>query len=655
MERTGAAEHGPGGLGMDRSFVLALLVLVSACVSGCGSANNFFAVPTAPATTTTTTATAAPAPVVAPPAQTVVSGTAHAGQTPISGAHVYLYAIGTSSYGGPATSVLDGSITGSSDAYGGYVVSNSVGGFSIASNAVNCGAGNQVYLLISGGSAGANPNSAIGLMAPVGACPLSASATSVWVNEVSTVATAYALSAYASDATHIASPGSALALTGLANALATVGNLYDNTTGHALAATPAGNGAVPQSTINTLANILASCVGTGGPASQQCSTLFTAAAAGGGTLIDTASAAISIAHNPSTGVSQLWTLQSQSSATFQPALATAPTSWILPVSYSGGGLNAPAGLAIDAAGNVWTANSNASTVTELSPLGVPANTNGFTGGGLNQPYSIAIDKQGNVWAVNTFSNSLSELSATGQALSPASGYTGGGLYYPFGIALDAAGSVWVGNGYDHASFLSHFDSTGVSFLAAGVPDGVAGELGDIQIDGVGNLWASGLDASSLIRLSTTNVPIPAVYPTGALGKVQGEAIDGSGNVWVSGAASGTLGEFSSTGQVLTTITSGGGLNQNRFLSIDGAGNVWTPSYAPSGVVSEFTKTGLPLAPDGFTIAPGNSGLWAAAIDGSGNVWVTTQDTNVLELVGAAAPVVTPVVEAVTTNRLGVRP
>ncbi len=640
---------------MHRSFVLALLA--SVFLSGCGSGNNFFAVPTAPVTptTTTTTTTTTAAPVIPLPVPTAVTGTAYAGQTPITGAHVYLFAIGTSSYGGASTSVLNGSVTGYSDALGGYVLSSSVGGFSIASSAVNCATGNQVYLLVSGGSAGATPNSAIGLMAPVGACPLAASATSVSVNEVSTVATAYALAAYASDATHISSPSSALALTGLANALATVGNLYNNTTGQALATTPAGNGSVPQATIDTLANILTSCVGTGGPTSQQCGTLFTAAATGGAALTDTASAAISIAHHPNTGVNQLFALQSQSSAIFQPALANAPTSWILPVSFAGGGLNEPAGLAIDSAGNVWAANSNATTVTELSPLGVPANANGFTGGGLNQAYSIAIDQQGNVWAVNTFGNSLSELSSTGQPISPAAGYTGGGLYYPFGIAIDAAGSVWVGNGYDHASYLSHFAATGTPLVATGMVDGISGEIGDLQLDGAGNLWASGLDASSLVTFSTTNPMTPAVFSTAALGRVQGEAIDGSGNVWVSGAANGTLGKFSSSGQVITTITKAGGLNQNRFVAVDGAGQIWTPDSAPGGTVSEFTSAGVAVASAGYSVAPLSSGLWAVAIDGSGNVWLSTQDTNVLELVGAAAPVVTPLVQAATTNQLGARP
>ena len=642
---------------MHRSVVCAFLAFLSVLASGCGSANSFFAVPTATSTTsTTTTASSGPAPVIAPPAQTVVTGTARAGQTPIAGAHVYLYAIGTSGYGGPSTSVLDGLLTGYSDARGGYILSDSVGGFSIPSNAVNCGAGNEAYLLISGGSAGAGPNSAIGLVAPVGACPLSASATSIWVNEASTVVTAFALSAYASDAIHISSPSSALALTGLANALATVGNLYDNTSGQALAATPGGNGTVPRGTINTLANILASCVGTGGPSSSQCSTLFAATAGSGAAPTDTATAAMNIAHYPANSVSQLFGLQSQSSATFQPALANGPSSWILPVSYTGGGLNQPAGLAIDAAGNVWAANSNANTLSELSPLGVPANPNGFTGGGLNEPFSVAIDRQGNVWTANTSGNSLSKFSGGGQPLSPAAGFTGGGLYFPFGIAVDAAGSVWVGNLYDKAtSYLSHFDSTGAPIAAAGIADGVMGEIGDVQLDGAGDLWVTGLDSGSLIRIPTTSTPVPTVYSTGVLTKVQGEAIDAAGKLWVSGASTGTFGEFSNTGHSLGTNVAGGGLNQNRYLAIDGAGNIWTPSYAPGGVVSEFTNAGLPVAANGFVVAPTSSGLWAAAIDGSGNVWVSTQDANLLELVGAAAPVVTPVVEAAVTNRLGVRP
>jgi hypothetical protein len=45
-----------------------------------------------------------------------------------------------------------------------------------------------------------------------------------------------------------------------------------------------------------------------------------------------------------------------------------------------------------------------------------------------------------------------------------------------------------------------------------------------------------------------------------------------------------------------------------------------------------------------------------AIDGSGDVWVTNvADSVLVEFVGAAAPVVTPMVAAVKGNTLGARP
>ena len=87
------------------------------------------------------------------------------------------------------------------------------------------------------------------------------------MNEVSTIATAYAIAGYATDATHVSSSGSTLAATGIANAFASVTNLETLNTGVALATTPVangGNGTVPQSEINTLANILASCVNSSG-------------------------------------------------------------------------------------------------------------------------------------------------------------------------------------------------------------------------------------------------------------------------------------------------------------------------------------------------------------------------------------------------------
>jgi hypothetical protein len=51
-----------------------------------------------------------------------------------------------------------------------------------------------------------------------------------------------------------------------------------------------------------------------------------------------------------------------------------------------------------------------------------------------------------------------------------------------------------------------------------------------------------------------------------------------------------------------------------------------------------------------------SSPFSLAIDGSGNVWVSNNTGNsVTEIVGAAAPVVTPLALAVKNNTLGKRP
>jgi hypothetical protein len=130
------------------------------------------------------------------------------------------------------------------------------------------------------------------------------------MNEVSTIATAYALAGFATDAVHVSSSGTTLGLQGLANAFANVPNLETLGTGVATTSNVAGTGTVPQLEINTLANILASCVNSTGTVSgptnpTACYTLFTNALSGGASGLqptDTATAAINIAHYPGINV-----------------------------------------------------------------------------------------------------------------------------------------------------------------------------------------------------------------------------------------------------------------------------------------------------------------------------------------------------------------
>ena len=336
---------------------------------------------------------------VAPLSDVALTGLVYGGATPIAGAHVYLFAANTTGYGGAglaasssnaSVSLLSAAETGTSDSVGAYVATGSGGGFSLTGD-YTCTSGQQLYLYALGGG-----NAAAGLMAAIGSCPASGSpAIFATVNEVTTIAAAYSFAGFATDATHVSSSGTALAQVGIANAFANAANLVSLLNGTALATTPSGNGLVPQTEINTLANILASCVNT----ASSCSTLLATATADGtatGTKpTDTATAAINIAHHPSANYSTLNSLASLApifSPTSGGYAGGSINNFSIILVYTGGGLTGGL-VTIDGSGNVWIPNSGfalvpgeaGTSVTKLSSSGYfLSGANGYTGGGLNR-------------------------------------------------------------------------------------------------------------------------------------------------------------------------------------------------------------------------------------------------------------------------------
>jgi IPT/TIG domain len=596
-----------------------------------------------------------------------LKGKVYGGQQPVQGASVYLFAAGTGGNGSGSDSLLT---TGAGmDGSGNYYVTTaSDGTFTITSDYTCPSASAQVYVYSIGGNSGGGTNPAIGLMAAMGGCNALSASTYVVVDEVSTVAVAYALAGYATDPTHISSANSTPAVAGVANAFATVANLETMGTGLALPTTLGGNGTVPQSEINTLANILAGCVNSSGSGSTGCTSLFSNAMNGGTAPTDTATAALNIAHNPGANVATLYGLAA-ASAPFQPALSAAPNDFTVAVSYTGAGMNGPLPVAIDASGNVWLGNTatGANSVSKLSPLGVPiSGSSGYTGGGVVDPFSIAIDDSGNVWTGNVTPNSISELSNTGTPVSGASGYTGGHLNLPNAIAIDGSGNVWVVNNVGQS--LSEFSSTGSPITVSSAYTG--GGLNDpvsLAIDTSGDVWVTDNSISgALSEFNSTGTAITTStgYTGGGLNDPWGLAIDASGNVWTTNSNSDadSLSKFNSSGSPISGSSgyTGGGLNVPEGIAIDGAGNVWvanrggtqtSPPYPPSSI-SEFNSSGVAISPSTGYQAGLNLAL-SLAIDGSGNVWASNYSLNtVTEFVGAASPVVTPVVASLITDSSG---
>jgi sugar lactone lactonase YvrE len=606
------------------------------------------------ATTATTTFT------VAQPGVEIM--TAQSGSYPINGGHVYLYAAATSGYGTAATSLLNSNVLTNNPSNSGedsngnyYVTTGSSGNFSIT-NDYTCTSGSVVYLYLVGGSYGGAANSAIGLLALLGTCPAAGNFVTttpyVYINEVSTIAAAYAMAGFATDATHVSSSGTALAKTGIQNAFATAANLDSISLGLAPTTTPSGNGTVPQTEINTLANILAACINSAGPSSIDCSTLFSNAKSAGSTgttPTDTATAAIYMAHNPGANVAALYGII-PGTPPFAPYLNAQPNSFTIAINFTGGGLNAPDGVAIDASGNIWVANYGGNSVTKLTSTGAAATGSPFTGTGLSGPQGIAIDGSDYVWVTNDYNdqgNSVSKLSSAGVIVSGSPFSTGGSDDVP--IAIDASGNAWVGN--EASSSVAKLDSAGSAVSGSPFTGGGVSWPEAIAFDASGNIWAADYanNGGSITKLTSSGAAVSgSPFTGGNLYGAIGMAIDGSGNAWVANLQGNYVTKFNNAGAVLSGssgFSTGVGVTGSDAIAIDGAGTAWVANYGTSGTtVTELTSAGVLVTGSPFAVPGGGmSGVGGIVVDGSGNVWVTNPANSVTEFVGAAIPVVTPLV------------
>jgi streptogramin lyase len=174
--------------------------------------------------------------------------------------------------------------------------------------------------------------------------------------------------------------------------------------------------------------------------------------------------------------------------------------------YTGGGLSAPSGVAIDASGNVWAADNGVSggteggnSLSEFSLAGMPiSGSTGYTGGGLVNPFTLAIDPSGNIWVTDSDpATAISEFNSSGVAISGSSGFTGGGLNAPVGIAFDGAGNVFLSN-YG-GNNISKFDSAGAPISNTnGWQGGLSGPA-EIAIDGAGNAWVTSSGNNTIVE------------------------------------------------------------------------------------------------------------------------------------------------------------
>ena len=502
------------------------------------------------------------------------------------------------------------------------------------------GAGNaSLYLIAKGGQPKANEqggdNPAIALITVVGG-NLPATVT---INEMSTVASVWTHAQFL-DGTAIKGPSLSLRI-----AAGNVSNFVDLQTG--------GWGTAIQDPLNssqtptmanfaTLADALAGCVTR--VTADACPKLYTATTPPKGDAPnDTLMAAQSIARAPWYQPARVFALLDQfypvpqgktmRAVPYMPYLGFAPSAWVLPLKFDGGGYRAGGKAMFDSEGNLWVGDNFSvgwqaqdtlwqGNATKFAPNGHPLSpiTTGFAGGGMQGgTFGAAVDAKDNAWLSSYGGKSIAVFDKNGKPLTPPEGITfDGKLGLMQGIIATPSGDVWaVGVSKSQLLHFPKGDPTKGRIICEGREvEPCKSFVGPFHlgIDQQDRIWVTNVFGAHVTRFLASDPSKVEKFKTGYSGS--GLGIDSRGNVWVTNRlGSSDRGMFDIVEDIAVLKM---GDNADRALAEQMSKQRGGPD---GGSVTLLRPDGTQYPGSPFT-GGGLPGPWAATIDGNDNVWIS---------------------------------
>jgi len=363
----------------------------------------------------------------------------------------------------------------------------------------------------------------------------------------------------------------------------------------------------------------------------------------------------------------------------------------------------PAGMAQDADGNIYFADTFNHTIRKMSPSGVvctlagkpgvpgSANGNGIAAR-FNGPNAVAVDASGNVYVADFSNHTIRKITPVGDVstLAGLAGISGSAdgvgsnarFNGPTGVAVDSSNNVFVADTYNQtvrkitlAGVVSTFAGTAGMIGSADGTGSAAQFYGPycLAVDVTNNLYVTDSANNTVRRITPARVVSTFAGTAGFGGSADGIgaaasfyvplgiAVDNGGNVFVADGYNNTIRRITPTravstwaglaGAIGSTDGTGGAARFNLPFGVvkDGSGNVYVGDYqnhtvrkiTPGRAVSTLAgQVGGPGAVDATGGAARFNGPNSVAVDSSGNVYVADETANTVRKITPVGGVTT---------------
>ncbi len=306
-------------------------------------------------------------------------------------------------------------------------------------------------------------------------------------------------------------------------------------------------------------------------------------------------------------------------------------------SVVGSGLSGPSGVAVDASGNVFIADSGHGRVLRVAPGGGDFGPVMVNSQSAAMTLNFAVDTAGTLGSIQVVAGGNANLdysSAGTGTCTAAQSYNAGDtcsvdLNFTPKFAGARYGAVILQNSSGHAIATGYVQGTGsgpqIGFLpgAQSVVRSSPSNLAGVAVDGSGNIYVAEPEDNYVVKetLSSDNNYAESIVPTTLLSSPADVAVDGAGNVYIVDTNNQRVLKETPSGNsyVETQIATANRLNNPTGIAVDGSGNIYiTDLGSPNRVVKESVSAGSYAESTVVTGPFTGAGL---AVDSIGNVYI----------------------------------